>query len=190
MHDNYSQVSKETAVCRCRSGYDHSPGSNTIEGCPIPIRAEVRRPQNVHRPIRPLPPRYGSLGKRDFPQVVFDDAFAVIRSSFGSLGNRLGPNRVAIRIEGDPCVPDPCGENTECASRGNRAVSGIVICDDGNSRCKHVVHIYSYYMCVDEHIARCKRGALDYNALCGKDARAAFVEIQLLQGLAKCSHYY
>ena len=41
----------------------------------------------------------------------------------GVLGNRLGSNRIATRVEtGDPCRPDPCGENTECTSRGNRAV--------------------------------------------------------------------
>merc|ERR1712001_559316 len=41
-----------SAVCRCQAGFDHAPGSNTIEGCPNRISANTpRRP--AQRPSRP-----------------------------------------------------------------------------------------------------------------------------------------
>jgi hypothetical protein len=44
-----------------------------------------------------------------------------------TINNRLGPSVVrqqaVAEVQGDPCVPSPCGPQAQCRSTGNRAVS-------------------------------------------------------------------
>ncbi|TRY80939.1 hypothetical protein TCAL_04725 [Tigriopus californicus] len=102
------RVQGSAAVCRCNSGWDHAPGGNTIEGCTVRISDGQRSSGISHRATPP-------------------------RTSFGTLSNRLGNNRIRsgsssvgsrqnFNDGGDPCAERPCGLNAECTSQGNRAV--------------------------------------------------------------------
>jgi len=82
------------AVCRCEAGWDHAPGSNTIEGCPNRIsQSQPAAPRVVNNRLG------GSVG-----------AIGILRQQ---------PRQQA---PSDPCIPSPCGAQADCRSTGNRAV--------------------------------------------------------------------
>jgi len=96
---NCEVAASGAAICRCISGYNHLPGGNTIDGCPVRIQDEpapsrprppVRRPPVRQRPQRPSRPQ---------------------------------------RPQGDPCQPNPCGANAECSVKGRSGTSlGRAVC--------------------------------------------------------------
>ena len=86
------------AICRCIQGYNHLPGGNTIDGCPVRITDTQSSAPPPRRPSRPRRPR---------PQPPRQNDFVITSNSFDS---------------GDPCRPNPCGSNARCAVRGGRAV--------------------------------------------------------------------
>jgi len=110
-----------SAVCRCQAGFDHAPGSNTIEGCPNRISASApRRP--AQRPSRPRPqaPRAPS-GPSDpcFPSPCGTNA------DCRSTGNRAVCSCPAgyegdpyTGCTADPCSVNPCGANARCERSG------------------------------------------------------------------------
>merc|ERR1712013_719525 len=79
------------AICRCQPGWDHAPGSNTIEGCPnrISQSAAPSQPRVVNN-------RLGGIA-----------AVAVLRQE------NPRPQQT------DPCVPSPCGAQAQCRSTGS-----------------------------------------------------------------------
>eukprot|EP00096_Caligus_rogercresseyi_P003584 TRINITY_DN1682_c0_g1_i1.p1 TRINITY_DN1682_c0_g1~~TRINITY_DN1682_c0_g1_i1.p1 ORF type:complete len:844 (-),score=166.73 TRINITY_DN1682_c0_g1_i1:574-3105(-) len=138
------------AVCRCRPGYDHSPGGNTIDGCPIRIGSSSGSSGGSRRAPSPRPVsfptrrQHSSLSSSGFNRRPLRTRN---NNAVGFLGNPCSPNPCGTdaRCEpvgerplctcpesysGDPytrCEPDPCdvtrcGINAECESQGNRAV--------------------------------------------------------------------
>jgi len=110
-----------SAVCRCQAGFDHAPGSNTIEGCPNRISANAPRRQ-AQRPSRPRPqiPR-GPSGPDDpcFPSPCGTNA------DCRSTGNRAVCSCPAgyegdpyTGCTADPCSVNPCGANARCERSG------------------------------------------------------------------------
>ncbi len=101
--------SSGAAVCRCQSGWDHAPGGNTIEGCPVRVSAKPASSSSVSSESRVLHNRLASNS-------------VGCGSNCFSAGSGVD---VAIRqqSQGDPCRPSPCGQGADCTVSGSRAVS-------------------------------------------------------------------
>jgi len=85
------------AICRCQAGWDHAPGSNTIEGCP-------------NRLSQSPAPRGSSQSR-------------VVNNRLGGVSAISIQRQESPRpVQTDPCVPSPCGSQAQCRSTGNRAV--------------------------------------------------------------------
>ena len=104
-------------MCQCEGGFTHARNSDTIAGCPVAISSKSASSGSSFRDRRPQ----SSSASR--PSVFRGGN----RGSSSVHLNRLGDSNVAVRIEGEnACFPDPCGENTHCTPRGNRAVCACV----------------------------------------------------------------
>lgn len=122
------------AVCRCLPGYDHAPGSNTIEGCPNRVSGGQTSPRITnHRNTGGLSAiAVRGQNTQDRPSGQSDPCFpspcgtaAQCRSTRNRAvcscpaGYQGDPYTGCIQ---DPCSQSPCGINAECSQNGNRAI--------------------------------------------------------------------